>query len=84
MAIDVCRQKRESGQKLRNAGGFLYQFIKDETARRRVLSVEQENAAKQAYRQRELTAMRQEQQAEERALIQPKGLAQQTAGRGPG
>ena len=45
MAIDVCRQKRESGQKLRNAGGFLVSFIKDEAVRRRLFSEDQENAS---------------------------------------
>jgi hypothetical protein len=69
MAIDVCRQKRESGQKLRNAGGFLVSFIKDEAVRRRLFSEDQENAAKARFRQREVSMMRQEQQAEERILI---------------
>jgi hypothetical protein len=40
----VCRQKRESGQKLRNAGGFLVSFIKDEAVRRRLFSAEHENS----------------------------------------
>jgi hypothetical protein len=69
MAIDVCRQKRESGQKLRNAGGFLVSFIKDEAIRRRLFSEDQETHAKSRFRQRELSMMRQEQQAEERLLI---------------
>jgi hypothetical protein len=69
MAVEVCRQKRESGQKLRNAGGFLVSFVKDEAARRRVISKEQEAATKSRYRQRELGILRQEQQAEERFLI---------------
>lgn len=69
MAIDVCRQKRDSGQNLRNAGGFLVSFIKDEAIRRRLFSVEHENSTKLGYRQRETTVVRQEQQAEERVLI---------------
>ena len=69
MAIDVCRRKRESGQKLRNAGGFLVSFIKDEAIRRRSFSLEHENLAKVTYRQREMNVLRQEQQAEERSLI---------------
>jgi hypothetical protein len=69
MAIDVCRQKRESGQKLRNAAGFLVSFIKDETIRRRLFSIEHETATKLGFRQREMSVMRQEQQAEERVLI---------------
>jgi hypothetical protein len=69
IAIDVCRQKRESGQKLRNAAGLLVSFIKDESARRRLFTEDQETAAKSRYRQREAGSMRQEQQAEERFLI---------------
>jgi hypothetical protein len=69
IAIDVCRQKRESGQKLRNMAGFLVSFIKDESARRRVFSEDQETAAKSRFRQREAGLVRQEQQAEERFLI---------------
>lgn len=69
IAVEVCRHKRESGQKLRNAGGFLVSFIKEEAVRRRLFSVEQENSTKLSYRQREMTAVRQEQQAEERTLI---------------
>src|SRR5580704_2226937 len=69
MAIDMCRQKRESGQKLRNAGGFLVSFIKDEAVRRRLVSEDQENNAKARFRQREVSMLRHEQQAEERVLI---------------
>jgi hypothetical protein len=69
MAVDVCRQKRDSGQTLRNTGGFLVSFIKDEAVRRRLFSSEHENSTKLSYRQREMTVMRQEQQAEERVLI---------------
>ena len=69
MAIDVCRQKREAGQKLRNSGGFLVSFIKDEAIRRRLFSLEHEKQTKQVFRQREMSLLRQEQQAEERVLI---------------
>jgi hypothetical protein len=69
MAIDVCRQKRESGQKLRNAGGFLVSFVKDEAVRRRSFNQDQESSAKDRFRQREVGMVRQEQQAEERVLI---------------
>ena len=55
MAIDVCRQKRDAGQKLRNAGGFLVSFIKDEAIRRRLFSADQETPRKTRYRQREMT-----------------------------
>ena len=69
MAIDVCRQKRESGQKLRNTGGLLVSFVKDPAVRRKSMSEEQEDAAKARFRQREMSMMRQEQQAEERGVI---------------
>jgi hypothetical protein len=69
IAIDICRRKREAGQKLRNAGGFLVSLIKEESVRRRLISEDQETAAKARFREREFSLMRQEQQAEERALI---------------
>jgi hypothetical protein len=69
IAIDVCRKKRESGQKLRNAGGLLVSCVKDEAARRRLISADQEQNAKDRFREREMSILRQEQQAEERVLI---------------
>ena len=44
-------------------------FIKDESVRRRLISEDQETNAKARFRQREVSMMRQEQQAEERVLI---------------
>jgi len=69
IAIDMCRLKRESGQKLRNAGGFLVSLVKDVAVRRRLFSEDQESNARARFRQREMSMMRQEQQAEERLLI---------------
>jgi len=69
MAVEICRQKRESGQKLRNAGGLLVSFVKDEAVRRRLANAQQRAAARERFRQREMSMLRQEQQAEERQLI---------------
>jgi len=69
MAVEVCRQKRDAGQKLRNTGGFVVSFVKDEAARRRLMTKDQETATRDRYRQREIALMRQEQQAEERFLV---------------
>ena len=69
MATELSRQKREAGQKLRNAGGFLVSIVKDEAVKRRMFNKEQEAAAKARYRQRDLNTARHEQQAEERVLI---------------
>jgi hypothetical protein len=69
MAIELCRHKRETGQKLRNAAGFLVSIVKDEAVKRRMFSMEQEAAAKARFRHREVNVLRQEQQAEERVLI---------------
>jgi hypothetical protein len=69
MALDICRQKQRSGQSLKNAAGLVVKIVKDPAARRRFLDEHQEAAAKERYRQRERSILRQNQEVEERALI---------------
>lgn len=69
MAVEICRQKRKSGQALKNPAGLLIKIARDAEARRRFVSQETEQSLKQRFRQRESAAMRQEDEAEERALI---------------
>jgi len=69
MALDLCRQKQQSGQSLKNAAGLLVKIVKDPAARRRSIDEQMENAAKMRYRQRERSILRQNQEAEERTLI---------------
>jgi hypothetical protein len=69
MALDICRQKQRSGQSLKNAAGLVIKIVKDPAARRRFLDEHMESVAKERYRQRERTILRQNQEVEERALI---------------
>lgn len=69
MALEVCRQKKRSGQNLKNAAGLLVKIVKDPATRRRLLDEQMEAAAKERYRQRERAILRQNQEAEERAVI---------------
>ena len=69
MAVEVCRQKKNSGQNLKNAAGLLVKIVKDPAARRRFFDEHMEAAAKERFRQRERSIQRQNQEAEERATI---------------
>ena len=69
MALEICRQKKRSGQNLKNAAGLLVKIVKDPATRCRFFDEETEAAAKERYRQRERAILRQNQEAEERALI---------------
>ena len=69
MAIEICRQKKHTGQNLKNAAGLLVKIIKDSGTRSRLLDEQMEAAAKERYRQRERAILRQNQEAEERAVI---------------
>ncbi|HTQ57200.1 MAG TPA: hypothetical protein VMI94_22175 [Bryobacteraceae bacterium] len=69
MALDICRQKQRTGQNLKNAAGLVIRIVKDPAARRRFVDEHTEAAAKERYRQRERTILRQNQEAEERSLI---------------
>jgi hypothetical protein len=70
IAVEVCRQKQEGGQKLRNAGGFIVKLIKDSEARRKSVSESAEHAWKERFRQRMEAAMLQEEENIRRVEIQ--------------
>jgi len=69
MALDICRQKQRTGQSLKNAAGLVVKIVKDPASRRRFLDEHMETAARERYRQRERSVLRQNQEVEERALI---------------
>ena len=69
IALNVCRQKRDAGQPLRNLPGLLIKIARDEESRTRLVHSEVAKHWKQRFRQREETALRQQEEAEERALI---------------
>ncbi len=70
IAVEVCRQKQEGGQKLRNAGGFIVKLIKDADARRKAVSESAESAWKDRFRQRMHLALKQEDDNQRRIDIQ--------------
>jgi hypothetical protein len=69
IALQVCRDKKRSGQKLRNAAGLIVKIIKDPETRERVVGPEMEASARRRFRQREQAVLRQEEEAEQRTLI---------------
>jgi hypothetical protein len=69
MALEICRQKKRTGQQLKNGAGLLVKILKDPAARRRFFDEQMEAAARERYRQREQAMLRQNQEAEERVAI---------------
>jgi hypothetical protein len=69
IAAETCRQKKQSGQALKNPAGLLMKIIRDPEMRRRVVPEGVEISEKKRFRQREEAVLRQEQQAEERILV---------------
>jgi hypothetical protein len=69
IAVHVCRQKKRSGQNLRNAAGLLVKIIKDPATRSRVVSAELEATLKANFRHQREMAERQDREDIERNLI---------------
>lgn len=69
IAIHLCRQKRRTGQSLRNSAGLIVKIIKDPAARSRIVSPELESVLKQTYRRQQDLAERQDREQVERSLI---------------
>lgn len=79
MALDLCRQKKHTGQNLKNSAGLLIKIVKDPGSRRRFFDEYTEAAAKERYRQRERAVLRQNEEVEERTLILEYELYRHTA-----
>jgi hypothetical protein len=69
VALEVCRQKKRSGQKLNNTAGLLVKIARDAETRRKVITEEHEVELKRRFRKQEEAATRREQEAEERSLV---------------
>jgi hypothetical protein len=69
IAIETCRQKKRSGQALKNAAGLLIKIVKDPELRSRIVTSEAEKAFRETFRRREQAAERQQHDLEEHALI---------------
>jgi len=70
MAVEICRQKQEGGQKLRNAGGFIVKIVKDPAARRKAVPEATEAMLRERFRLRMEMAVQQEQESLRRLEIQ--------------
>jgi hypothetical protein len=69
IAVEVVGHKKRAGQNLKNAAGLIIKIVKDTEARRRLVRSEQEMTFKEQFRRREQAIVRQQEQAEEKALI---------------
>lgn len=69
IAIELCRQKRAMGQKLRNPAGLLIKVLRDPDSRARLVPKDLELSLKNRFSQIEQTALSQERDAEQRRHI---------------
>jgi hypothetical protein len=69
IAIEVCRQKRQSGQKLRNPAGLLIKIVRDPESRSRLVPKELEVSLRNRFMQVEQAALAQEREADQRRHI---------------
>ena len=69
IAIHVCRQKKRSGQALRNSAGLLVKIVKDRETRSRTVSPEMEETMMAAFRRQRAAAEKQHLEDLERSLI---------------
>ena len=66
IAIEVCRQKRASGQKLRNPAGLLIKIARDPESRARLVPKDLEAAYRHRFSVHEQSVLGQEREAEQR------------------
>lgn len=69
IALEICRQKRNSGQTLRNLPGLLVKIARDAEGREKLVDPGTAAHWRSRFRQREESLMRQQEEMEERALI---------------
>lgn len=69
IAVDICRHKKKSRQNVRNLPGLLVRIAKDPYAVPTIVSRENVEASRTAYRQREAGILAQQQLAEQKALL---------------
>ena len=69
IALETCRQKKRSGQALKNAPGLLIKIVKDTEARNRIIPEETQRALREGFRRREQFAGQQQSEWEEHELV---------------
>jgi hypothetical protein len=69
IALEVCRQKRNQGQTLKNLPGLLFKIVKDDKTRQRAVRPETAEHYLRRFREREQAAMQRAAEEEEREQI---------------
>ena len=69
IAVNVCRQKKQSGQTLRNAAGLLVKIVKDPRTREQVVNPALEKQLREMFQRQQERAERQELDETERTLL---------------
>ncbi len=69
IGLEVCRQKRNAGQVLRNLPGLLVKIARDPEGRDKLVSPDLAAYWKERFRQKEESSLRQQEEAEERSLV---------------
>jgi hypothetical protein len=69
IALEVCRQKRNQGQTMKNLPGLLIKIVRDEKTRQRTVSAETAEFYLRRFRDREQAALQQAVEEEDRELI---------------
>jgi hypothetical protein len=69
MGVEICRKKKESGQRLKNAAGFIVKLAKDPDTRTRLVGQQDVQGWNERFRRREDAAMRLEAETEQRTLV---------------
>jgi hypothetical protein len=69
IGLELCREKKQASQRLKNPGGFITKLVKDPESRSRFLTPEKELAWKHRFLERERTALEQQQEDEQCSLV---------------
>jgi hypothetical protein len=69
MGVEICRKKKESGQRLNSPAGLIVKLAKDPATRSKVVGQHDVQAWTERFRRREEAALRQEAEIEQRTLI---------------
>jgi hypothetical protein len=69
IGLELCQEKKQSAQPLKNPGGFITKLVKDPESRSKYLSPEKELAWKQRFLQRRQMALKQQHEDEQCSLI---------------
>ncbi len=69
IALNVCAQKKQSKEKMRNSAGLIVKLIRDPEARERLIQSGQAQAMRDGFSRRQMVALRQQEQIDEQQLV---------------